>query len=250
MADLNLNILKNDYLCSLSQYMIGRCKISEIESLVQSDQMLALTKAHKKFTGSLTLLTKNQYTEALQLADAMQVQCYKAIYYAVKSHLFFPSETQNKYAQSLIELFKISPRSLERTSQYRRNIALLEFMSVMQNNPYPLECINSLGIGTWLSALSEAHLQYNSLVLKRISESAKKKTKGTLTNHRPQLIDAIKEFYRFVVSYCHIHPEEKWLTLKADIESEYKESRTIHKRNATRRKNKRAKANEEKSTED
>lgn len=249
MTDLNLNILKNDYLCGLSQYIIDRTKISEIESLGQSDQMQALIKAHKKFTGSLNLLTKNQYTEALQLADNMQVQCYKALYYAVKSHLFFPSEEQNRYAQSLIELFKMSPRYLERTSQHRRNIALLEFMSVMQNNAYPLECIHSLGIDAWLIALSEAHQQYNSMVLKRITESAKKKTKGTLTKHRPQLIDAIKEFYRFVESYCHIHPEEKWLTLKADIESEYKESRTIHKRNATRRKNKRAKAVEEISAE-
>jgi len=62
------------------------------------------------------------------------------------------------------------------------------------------------------------------------------------------LIETMNAYFNYLHAYCTIHTDEPILHLKAMIEMEYKEVRTVCRRNVTRRKNQRANAENESNT--
>ncbi len=244
MKELNLHIMNNRQLSTFVSAVIFITENREISEVVELALFKKLCDVYEKYWNTCLKVQKNKYTEQLQLAEKRRIDDYKATYYAVKSHLYLSDVEDKTAAKEVLHLLKHSPRKVERMRQYKRNSAIQLFLAQSKTERVS-RFVNVLAMERWIAALQKSNEAYEVASLSFFKELYANKKSGSSTLFRPELIEAMNAFFYYLQAYCTVHSNEPILHLKEVIEMEYKEVRTVCRRNATRRKNQRATAENE-----
>ncbi|MFZ4455412.1 MAG: DUF6261 family protein [Bacteroidales bacterium] len=239
MKELNLHIMNNGQLSTFVSGVIHLSENSEISGILELGLFKKVSDTYERYWDTCLKVQKNKYTEQLQLADKKRTDDYKATYYAVKSHLFLSDIEDKTAAKELLHLLKHSPRKVERMRQSKRS-GVIQLLLALSKNERVSRFVNALAMERWIAALRKSNESYEAASQAFFKELYENKKSGSSTLFRPELIEAMNAYFHYLHAYCTIHTDEPILHLKAMIETEYKEVRTVCRRNATRRKNKRA----------
>lgn len=244
MKELNLHIMDNAYLLHFSSEVISIVRKNTSSEIAGLRHFELLEEVHRKCSSVFTKPRRNQFTGETQQADKKQIECYKAIYYAVKSFLYLPDAEERRAAQSLLYFFKNSPRSLERMSQEKRRNAI-QLLLLHLDHPDQQADQQKIGLGRWREALHNATDRFEEASQKFYSEKFASVNKGSSSAFRPELIEAINNFFHYLNALCIVGGDPQATEVKKMIEIEYTDIRTICRRKITRRKNQRAKQSNE-----
>ena len=247
MKELNLHIMNNSQLSTFGSAIISYVEKVEVIEILELELFKTLTDVYDKYWKVCFKVQKNKYTVQMQDADNKQIDDYKATYYAVKSHLYLSDIEDHTAAIEMLHILKHSPRMLERMRQTKRSYWVQNVLSIVEDQNV-VEYTKALNLDRWIAALKKSNDAYEAVSQAFYTEMYRKQQKGSSTKFRPELIVAMNAFFRYLDAYCTIHTDEPILHLKAMIETEYKEIRTVCRRNVTRRKNQRANAENESNT--
>jgi len=247
MKELNLHIMNNGQLSTFVSGVIHLSENSEISNILELGLFKKLSDTYEKYWDTCLKVQKNKYTEQLQFADKKRTDDYKATYYAVKSHLYLSDVEDKTAAKELLHLLKHSPRKVERMRQYKRSSAIQLFLAQSKTERVS-RFVNVLAMERWIAALQKSNEAYEGASQAFFKELYENKKSGSSTLFRPELIEAMNAYFYYLQAYCTINTNEPILHLKEVIETEYKEVRTVCRRNVTRRKNQRANAENESNT--
>lgn len=248
MKEMNLHIMNNRQLSTFVSTVIYLTENSEKSEVVELALFKRLCDIYEKYWNTCIKTQKNKYTEQLQLADKRRIDDYKATFYAVKSHLYLSDVEDKTAAKELLHLFKHSPRKVERMRQYKRSSAI-QLLLAQSKTERVSGFVNALPMERWIDALQKSNKAYEDASKAFFKELHENKKSGSSTLFRPELIKAMNAYFQYLHAFCVVHTNEPILHLKELIVAEYKEIRTVCRRNVTRRKNKRSSAEYESNSE-
>lgn len=199
--------------------------------------------SYEKYSKVATKGHKNYMTKEKMMADKRRLRCYKALYLAAQSHYYLPDEERSTELKSLIIALKITPRSMERTPIIQRDGTI--YLLLQKLDTTLSAAVHYFGLVKWVAALVEADAKYRQSMNSFMSVAQELNALGYAANYEPMLIGSINAVYKYINSYIGIYDDKQWKLVKRMIDTIYKKQVTICKRNATRRKNRKLKKEQE-----